>query len=66
MKSLPVFIEKCGSLAEAARRLDVHVTTLDRWRRGTCKPSRAMIHLAELQDVDLIADRITPTRHLTR
>ncbi len=62
MKNLAEFINECGSVAEAARRLDISRQTLDRWRSGKFKPSRAMIRLAEVKGVDLKSSALPDTK----
>ncbi len=58
MKTLAEFINECGSVAEAARKLTVSRQTIDRWQSGAFKPSRALVELARLKEVDLLTKPI--------
>lgn len=53
MKTLAEFINECGSVAAAARKLGLGRQTIDRWQKGKFKPSRAMIENVKLKGVDL-------------
>lgn len=53
MKNLAEFINECGSVAEASRRLSVSRQTMDRWRTGKFKPSPVMVKMARTLGVDL-------------
>lgn len=53
MKSLNEFINGHKSVAAAARELGVTRQTVDRWRTGKFKPSKAQVELGQLRGVDL-------------
>ena len=55
MNTLKDFLKECGSVAEVSRRLNVPRQTIDRWLTGKFKPSRAMVELIRLKEVDLAA-----------
>lgn len=42
MKNLAEFINECGTIAEASRRLEVSQQTIHRWRNGH-KPNRLTV-----------------------
>lgn len=52
MKNLAEFINECGTIAEASRRLNVSQQTIHRWRKGG-KPSRLIVEVAQGKGVDL-------------
>lgn len=53
MITLKEFVSQCGSMAEAARQLDISYLTLKRWLKGSL-PSRAMVKIAAAKGVRLL------------
>lgn len=53
MKCLAELVQELGSMAAAARYLDVNYGTIDRWQKGRTTPSLSMIRLARSKGIDL-------------
>jgi len=60
MMTLAELILREGSIAAAARRLQVSRQTVDRWLKAKFKPSLAIVRLAEQQGVDLQTRLLPP------
>lgn len=49
--TLAEFVKRAGSVAEAARKLNMTYITVLRWTKGTHEPSRAMIELLKQKGI---------------
>lgn len=52
MQNLAEFLNRCGTVAEAARQLEVSQQTIHRWRKGG-KPSRLTVIALQEKGLDL-------------
>jgi hypothetical protein len=53
LRTLAELVQDMGTVAAAARYLDITYGTLKRWQTGANVPSRAMIQAARYKGIDL-------------
>lgn len=52
MKNLAEYLNECGTVAEAAKRLDISQQSIHRWRNGF-RPSRLTVIALQQKGLDL-------------